>query len=343
MTVKIYTSPLSKKHDTGHAHPESPARIEILEKLFADHHYTTLPAIPADLETIMLAHTEDYIFDLQDKTPCFGLTPLDGAETILSPNSYDAALYAAGAVCNAVDDTFNHTNDDCSTDSPSGLPAWRQRKTQRPPACGHDGHKNAQRAFCAIRPPGHHAEPSQAMGFCLFNNIFIGARYAQEKYDLKKIAIVDFDVHHGNGTETMCRTHNIEHPDRPVFYISTHGYPLYPMSGNPEDNNNTLLNIRLPEECGSADFHDIYEKQVFPALENFAPDLLMLSSGFDAHKDDPLANIHLETADYGWLTRKLCKIADKYCHGHLISVLEGGYQLEALKDCVRVHLQELAA
>lgn len=319
MTLTIYTSPLSMKHDTGHGHPESPARLVMLESLFETLNLPVKQAKAADLETILLAHTEEYIFDLQDKTPDHGLTAIDG-DTILSPDSYDAALYAAGAVCDAVDDIFSNDEDDNHAGSPSGL-----------------------HAFCAIRPPGHHAEPNAAMGFCLFNNIFIAARYAQEKYGVKKIAIVDFDVHHGNGTQTMTRAHNAAHPDKPIFYISSHGYPLFPMSGDPADNNDTLLNIRLPDHCGSEDFRHLYEPQVFPALETFAPDLLMLSSGFDAHKDDPLAPIMLETADYAWLTRRLCDIADKYTNGRLISVLEGGYHLEALKDCVHAHLRELSA
>ena len=328
MTLTIYTSPLSLKHDTGHGHPESPARVIMLETLFETLNIPVKQAKAAELETILLAHTEDYVFDLQDKTPDHGLAAIDG-DTILSPDSYDAALYAAGAVCDAVDDMFSNNEDDNSA--------------ERPPACGHDGHKNAQHAFCAIRPPGHHAEPNAAMGFCLFNNIFIGARYAQEKYGVKKIAIVDFDVHHGNGTQTMTRAHNAEHPDKPVLYISSHGYPLFPMGGDPADNNDTLLNIRLPDHCGSDDFRKLYEQKVFPALETFAPDLLMLSSGFDAHKDDPLAPIMLETQDYGWLTRRLCDIAEKVSKGRIISVLEGGYHLEALKDCVHTHLRELSA
>lgn len=329
MKPTIYTSAFSKKHDTGHAHPECPARIEVLEDLLQEKPFKDWPqkqSTAAELDQILLAHTEEYVFDLQDTIPEQGLMTRDN-ETIFSPDSYDAALHAAGAVCQAIDDIL-------SEETPGAFCA------ERPPACGHDGLQNAK-AFCAIRPPGHHAEPSHELGFCLFNNIFIGARHAQEKYDLKKIAIVDFDVHHGNGTETMCRKHNKAYPDQPVLYISSHGFPLFPMTGDPADNNDTLLNIRLPDGCTSDQFRALYEEQVFPALNNFQPELLMLSSGFDAHKDDPLAPMKLETADYGWLTRWLCDIAEKHAKGRIVSVLEGGYHLNALKECVRAHLNEL--
>lgn len=325
MKPTIYTSAFSKKHDTGHAHPESPARIEVLEKLFEKLDYPIKQSQAAKLEQIMLAHTEDYIFDLQETIPDQGLISRDN-ETILSPDSYDAALHAAGAVCNAVDNIFGNT-DGNNTDLPSRLRAWQQNK-------------KAPRAFCATRPPGHHAEKSHELGFCLFNNVFIGARHAQEKYNIKKIAVVDFDVHHGNGTENMSVAHNNEYPDKPIFYISSHGYPLFPMSGDPKDNNETLLNIHLPDHCDSPQFQKIYADQVFPALKSFAPELLMISAGFDAHKDDPLANINLETEDYDWVTENLCNNCPSGTP--VISVLEGGYHLEALKDGVEAHLSALS-
>lgn len=306
MKPAIYTSHYSKRHDTGHGHPESAARMDALEELFTEDIFNDWPranAKPAEPEQIILAHDEDYVFDLQEKTPDYGLSHIDG-DTVLSPDSYDAALYAAGAVCQAIDDIMKN-----------------------------------KRAFCAIRPPGHHAEPTYAMGFCFFNNIFVGARHAQVAHGLNKIAIIDFDVHHGNGTETMTRAHNAAHPDHPILYISSHGYPLFPMTGDPAQNDATTLNIRLPDGCGSADFRKLYEDQVFPKLKSFAPDLLMISAGFDAHKDDPLANINLEIEDYGWVTEGLLKTAPK---APVISVLEGGYQLEALKNCARAHLLALA-
>lgn len=305
--LKVYNSTFSKKHNTGDEHPENPKRIEIIEALLNEPEFSSLERIncaPAEIEQICYGHNEDYVFDLQDKTPDHGLAAIDG-DTILSPASFDAALHAAGACIQAVTDVCEGQN---------------------------------KRGFCVIRPPGHHAEPNTAMGFCLFNNIFIAARHAQMAHDIKKIAIIDFDVHHGNGTETMTRRHNAQYPDQPIFYISTHSYPLFPMTGDPANNDETTLNIRLPENCDSKGFRTIYENQVFPALHQFKPELIMLSSGFDAHRLDPLAPINLETADYGWLTGKLCDIADQHCQGRIISVLEGGYHLEALQDSVRAHL-----
>lgn len=305
----LFTSPYSLKHDTGSEHTENKKRIETLVELFQEKpfcNWEQISATPAELDQILLAHDEDYVFDLQDRTPEHGLITLDG-DTILCPDSYDAALYAAGAACQAVEFVMSENN----------------------------------KAFCATRPPGHHAEPTHAMGFCLFNNIFIAARHAQTAHDIKKIAIVDFDVHHGNGTETMTRAHNAKHPDSSILYLSTHAHPLFPLSGDPRENDATTLNFHLPEGCNSAQFRALYITHAFPALENFAPDLLLLSSGFDAHRLDPLAPINLETEDYGWLTEALCAIADKHAKGRLVSVLEGGYHLDALKDSVREHLKAL--
>lgn len=333
----LYLSPLSPAHDTGAGHPECAARIETLQELFTTKPFADWPqkfSQPAGLDQILYAHDEDYVFDLQDKTPDHGVIYLDG-DTILSPATYDAALHGVGAALMAVDDIcgdITHDNSSVSP-SPSRLRAWQQSKTTK--------------AFCATRPPGHHAEPDTAMGFCFFNNIFIAARHAQLAHGVKKIAIVDFDVHHGNGTQTMTLAHNAKNPDTPIFYLSTHGHPLFPMSGMPADNTDTLLNVHLPDACASKDFRHAYETQIFPALEAFAPELLLLSSGFDAHHLDPLAPLNLQTEDYGWLTRKLCDIADKSAptgtNGRVISILEGGYHLTALRDSVAVHLHELSA
>lgn len=312
MTPTLYTSAFSAHHDTGAGHPENADRITALEAVFQTPPFQDWPqkiATPAELDCILLAHEEDYIFTLQDKTPDNGLVPLDG-DTVLSPSSYDAALHAAGAVINAVDDVMN-------------------------------GETN--RAFCAVRPPGHHAEPHKAMGFCLMNNIFIGARHAQETYDIKKIAIIDFDVHHGNGTDTMCRRHNAAHPDAPIFYISTHGHPLFPGTGNPDDNDATTLNLYLPDKCDGESFKNIYNQHVFPALNAFKPEILMISAGFDAHMEDSIANCALNSSDYAWITQKLGEISSKYCKNRIISVLEGGYNIPALTQAVKAHLQELQA
>ena len=193
-------------------------------------------------------------------------------------------------------------------------------------------------AFCAVRPPGHHAEYNKAMGFCLMNNIFIGARYAIDKHDVKKVAIIDFDVHHGNGTDQMVRHYNKNNADTPIFFASTHGYPLFPMTGDPDDNNAHILNHYLPDKCGSQDFREMYESKIFPALRRYEPDIMMLSSGFDAHKDDPLAQANLKSEDYGWLGENLSDIVS---NKNIISVLEGGYNIEALVPSVKSHLEGL--
>lgn len=309
-SLKIYLSPYSQKHVTGVGHPENNLRITEIEKILKSEDYTKLSQAvsqPADLDQILYTHNEDYIFSLQDKTPDQGLAYVDG-DTVLSPDSYAAALYAVGACLQAVDDVCTGKN---------------------------------LRAFCAVRPPGHHAEPNTAMGFCFFNNAAIAAHHAQTKHNINKVAIIDFDVHHGNGTETMTRAHNAKNPNQPILYISSHGYPLFPMTGDPADNCDTLLNVRLPDHCTSDEFKSIYEDQIFPTLQAFAPELLILSSGFDAHKLDPLAPINLETEDYGWLTARLCAIAEACANGRVVSILEGGYHIEALRESVEAHLQAL--
>lgn len=310
MPLTIYTSPYSLKHDIGSDHPENINRIKTIEKLLKTNTYKeilTKSADQAELDQILLAHDENYVFNLQDKIPETGLSYWD-SDTILTPHTYDAALYGAGAACMGIDEIM------------SG-------KTTK--------------AFCATRPPGHHAEPNTALGFCFFNNVFIAARHAQQAHNIKNIAIVDFDVHHGNGTETMTRRHNVSNPDTPIFYISTHESPLFPGTGKAEDNNDTLLNIPLKAGTNSEEFRAVHENQVFPALNTFKPELLILSAGFDAHKDDPLASVNLETEDFGWLTTQLCQIAAEHSKGRVLSVLEGGYNIEALTESVDAHLKAL--
>jgi len=243
-----------------------------------------------------------YIEALQDAMPDCDLVRLD-SDTIASPGTWDAAVCAAGAVCRAVEDVVS-----CKT----------------------------SRAFCANRPPGHHAEPSKPMGFCLFNNVFVGALHAQS-LGLEKIAIIDFDVHHGNGSDAMARLHEN------VFYISSHQWPLYPGTGGPDEQiDNRIMNIPLPAGTGSTRFRAAYEDNVFPALHAFKPDLVMISAGFDAHRDDPLAQMELIQEDFSWITKALCDISNLYSQGRVVSVLEGGYNLDALKTSVAAHLGALA-
>lgn len=302
MMINIYTHPIGLNHYTGPDHPECPDRLRVLHELFAEKNWPTIPAREAELEWIMRCHPAAYLDRLQDAVPDRGLAYLDN-DTVLSPRSFDAALYAAGAVCQAVEDVVAGT---------------------------------ARRGFCAMRPPGHHAEPARAMGFCLFNSIFVGALHAQS-LGLEKIAIVDFDVHHGNGSDVMARLH----PG--VFYASTHQWPLFPNTGGPEDQlPGRVLNIPLDAGTGSTTFRQAYVEQVFPALNDFQPDLLMISAGFDAHQDDPLANFNLNEDDFAWVTQELCKIAEKHSKGRVISVLEGGYNLPALKNCVAAHILSLS-
>lgn len=307
MKTTIYTHESFFRHDTGLGHPERAARLDALRTLFDKTPFADLPRgnVPvATMDQILLAHTWDYIQSIEAAIPADGYVDLEG-EAVLSPGTWEAALHAAGAVCAAVDDI----------------------------AAGHTA-----RAFCAVRPPGHHALPARAMGFCLFNNIFIGARHAQAKHGIGNIAIVDFDVHHGNGTDAMTRAH-----DGSILFISSHQYPLWPMSGLPEDNEECVQNWTLPPGAGSDEFHALYEKKVFPALENFKPELIFISAGFDAHADDPLGGLNLGAEDYAWITQRIGDIAGRYAKGRIVSVLEGGYDLPGLTESVQAHVRALMA
>ncbi len=302
----VYADDIALLHDTGHSHPERPDRMRVILDLLTEKPYSDLPRgtiRPASEDQILLAHPLRYIEHVAAIIPEKGHKQID-SDTIVSPQSWECALAAAGAACSAIDDIAGG-------------------KTTR--------------AFCAMRPPGHHAEQTVSMGFCLFNNIFIAARHAQKAYGFKKIAIVDFDVHHGNGTDAMTRMH-----DGSILFISTHQYPLWPMTGLEEDNDESVLNFTLAPFTGSDEFKKLYETKVFPAVDAFKPDLLLVSAGFDAHKADPYAQLNWETEDFGWVTKKLCALADKHCGGKMMTVLEGGYNLEALKASVAVHLATLA-
>jgi acetoin utilization deacetylase AcuC-like enzyme len=307
MKTTIYTHPSFLGHDTGAAHPERIDRLTALHDLLGRAPLTSLPRgnVPAaTMDQILLAHTWDYIQSVERAIPAEGHTDLEG-EVVLSPGTWDAALHAAGAVCAAADDI----------------------------ATG-----KTTRAFCAVRPPGHHALPARAMGFCLFNNVFIGARHAQTKHGIGNIAIVDFDVHHGNGTDAMTRAH-----DESILFISSHQHPLWPMSGLPEDNEDSVQNWTLPPGAGSDEFQTLYEKKVFPAVAAFGPELIFISAGFDAHTDDPLGGLNLTPADYAWVTERLARLSDQSAGGRIVSVLEGGYDLSGLSESVRAHLTALMA
>ncbi len=307
MTTLLFSHADCLYHDTGAGHPERPDRLRAVLHALGDDEFGSLERrdAPKATETeLARAHPEAYVETVFRKVPEAGLVHLDG-DTPISPGSGDAALRAAGAVCAAVDAVLGD---------------------------------QAQNAFCAIRPPGHHAEPSRAMGFCLFNNIAIGAFHARAAHGISRVAVFDFDVHHGNGTQAMFAA------DADLMYVSTHQWPLYPGTGQASERGvGNILNICLPPAAGSRAFRDAVTGQVIPALDRFRPELVMISAGFDAHRDDPLANLEFTDEDYGWVTERLVEIADRHCRGRIVSVLEGGYNLQALGSAGAAHVKALMA
>jgi acetoin utilization deacetylase AcuC-like enzyme len=251
-----------------------------------------------------LIHTDRHIDYVLGAIPRQGFAYLD-ADTVVSPGSGEAALHAVGAACAAVDAVFA---------------------------------EESRNAFCAVRPPGHHAEPDAAMGFCLFNNVAIAAEYARKHHGIKHVAIVDFDVHHGNGTQRAFEA------NKEVLYASTHQFPWYPGTGRSEETGaDNIINVPLRTGSGSKEFRSAFAEKILPAIGRFAPELLLISAGFDAHRDDPLASLNLVENDYAWATSELARAARTYSKGRLISVLEGGYNLEALGKSVAAHVRALMA
>jgi acetoin utilization deacetylase AcuC-like enzyme len=305
VTTLLYSHDACLEHDTGFGHPERSDRLRAVNNALSADSFAGLDrreAPKADFDRLVLNHPERFVSDIFDKAPASGSLRLD-PDTVMSPGSAEAALRAAGAVCAAVDDVVGGV---------------------------------ATNAFCAVRPPGHHAEPETAMGFCLFNSVAIAARHAREKHGMERIAVVDFDVHHGNGTQAAFWQ------EKDLMYVSSHQYPYYPGTGAAsETGEGNILNIPLAEGTGSAVFRDAMATRVFPALQDFKPELLLISAGFDSHADDPLAGLMLEDDDYGWITDEMLAIADQHCGGRLVSALEGGYDLDALGRSVAVHVQSL--
>ncbi len=305
MSTLLFTHTSFEEHDTGSGHPESADRIRtILARLDAPEFSALIRKnAPSGAENaIRLIHPQKHIDRIVTGIPKAGYHYVDG-DTILSTASGEAAFRAVGAVCKAVDAVMNG---------------------------------KALNAFCAGRPPGHHAEPERAMGFCIFNNIAIAAEYARKQFDIQRVAIVDFDVHHGNGTQAAF----YQQPN--VLYASTHQSPLYPGTGNPDETGvGNIFNVPLAAGSGSTEFQQAVKKKVFPALHHFKPELLLISAGFDAHRDDPLASLNLVEDDYAWITRELSDIASRYGQSRIISVLEGGYNLDALAESVAAHILEL--
>ncbi|MEO5626885.1 MAG: histone deacetylase family protein [Dokdonella sp.] len=305
MSVALYTHALCLEHDPGPGHPESPARLAAVLVALDDPRFALLDRIDAPRAThaqLARVHRAELIDEILTNVPEAGWVRLD-ADTVMSPASAEAALRAAGAVCAAVDAAISNA---------------------RP------------RAFCAVRPPGHHATPSAAMGFCLFNSIAVGAAHAIAQHGLARVAIVDFDVHHGNGTQ------DIFWNDARVLYASSHQWPLYPGTGaRGETGTGNIVNAPLAAGAGSKEFRHAYESIVLPALEAFAPQLVMISAGFDAHRLDPLANLNLDADDYGWVTRRLVDLANRHACGRIVSSLEGGYSLTALRESTAAHVDAL--
>jgi acetoin utilization deacetylase AcuC-like enzyme len=293
-------------HVTPNGHPERPDRLRAIEQTFEAETFQNLAREQAPLgtkEQIALCHPMDYIDGIESASPDAGLVRLD-ADTSMSPGSYEAALRCVGGGVLAVDEVM----------------AGR-----------------AKNAFIAVRPPGHHAETARPMGFCLFNSAAIVARYAQNRHGVERAAIVDFDVHHGNGSQ------DIFWSDKTVMYCSTHEMPLYPGSGAVGERglHNTVVNAPLRAGDGGDQFREAFDTAILPRLREFRPDFLIISAGFDAHTRDPLANLNLVEADYTWVTRKLMAVADGCAGGRIVSMLEGGYDLQGLSRSVAAHVTEL--
>ena len=306
MPTAYITHPSFLLHDMGPYHPECPDRLHAIgDRLIStglDSYLCHYSAPAASAEAIARVHGRDYIATIEAESPTSGLHFLD-PDTAMNQHSLTAARHAAGAVVLATDLVVSG---ECST------------------------------AFCAVRPPGHHAERDRAMGFCLFNNVAVGAAHAMAVHGIERVAIVDFDVHHGNGTE------NIFSADPRVLMVSTFQHPLYPYSGHDHPAAN-MVNIPLAAGTGSEGFRDAVRDHWLPALERHRPEIVYVSAGFDAHREDPLAGLELTEADYAWVTRELVAVATKHGHGRIVSTLEGGYALSALGRSAAEHIRELIA
>jgi acetoin utilization deacetylase AcuC-like enzyme len=306
MSTLLVTHPACLDHRTPLGHPERPDRLRAIEQALEDERFQTLARVQAPaaaLETIALCHPLDYVTQIQEATPKQGVVQLD-ADTAMSPGSFEAALRAAGGAVHAVDEVMGG---------------------------------KAANAFVATRPPGHHAETVRPMGFCLFNNAAIGARHAQKQHGAERVAIVDFDVHHGNGSQ------DIFWSDPTVMYCSTHEMPLYPGTGSVGERgeHDNIVNAPLRAGNGGKEFRQAFESAILPRLKAFRPDLILISAGFDAHMRDPLANLNLVEADFGWATAKIMEVADASAKGRVVSVLEGGYDLEGLAQSAATHVTTL--
>ena len=305
MKTGLITSDTYQNHNTGDGHPEKIDRVtEVINNFKNLDNKNLIWKKPSkfDRSLLEITHNSDYINFVEKSFPEKGLSFLDG-DTIVSPGSKDATSDAVGSIITAIDGVQN---------------------------------KNFNNAFCAVRPPGHHAEKNKAMGFCIYNNVAVGANYLINKYKLNKVAIIDFDVHHGNGTQ------DIFHDNEKVLYISTHQFPYYPGSGTEQEKGkyNNIFNIPLPAGTTSEEYLNAYEF-VLKKIEEFKPEFILLSAGFDAHKNDPLAQFQLESKDFYKITKRTLELSKLYCEGKVVSILEGGYDLSALKESTAMHVNAL--
>jgi acetoin utilization deacetylase AcuC-like enzyme len=307
LATLLIEDPVFLTHRVPHGHPERPARLEAVSTALAEDRFAGLMhanAPEASLDRVLLAHDGRYVEEIEKAVPESGIVQIE-ADSYLSPESYSVALRAAGAACRAVDEVIE---------------------------------KRAANAFVAARPPGHHAERDAPMGFCLFNNAAIAARHARERHGAGRVAIIDWDVHHGNGTQA------IFWDDPAILYASTHQMPLYPGTGAiSETGAGNIFNAPLHEGDEGDEFRTAMTDRIFPAVEKFAPDLVIISAGFDAHWRDPLAGLNLKGEDFAWATDAVMRIADRHCEGRIVSLLEGGYDLAGLGESVAAHVATLMA
>ncbi len=309
MTTRLYEHPVFLEHETPPGHPERADRLRALNMALEHEAFASLlrsQAPMANEDKVLLAHPEEHLFKVMRAMPEEGpeenIAQLE-EDTYAGRKTFEAALRGIGGALSAVDDVFSNAVDN---------------------------------AFVASRPPGHHAERNKVMGFCLFNNAAIAARHAQQNHNAERIAIIDFDVHHGNGTQ------DIFERDRSVLYCSTHQMPLYPGTGTKDEVGvGNIVNAPLSTNTGSDDFREAFRSRLRPALQNFRPDLVIISAGFDAHYRDPLAQINLIGDDFDWITGQLMDIAGAYCRNRIVSLLEGGYDLEGLAESAGLHIARL--
>lgn len=310
MSTLLLTHPCFVKHDTGPGHPERPDRMRAIDQALQRKEFSFLIREEAPLredveEAILLAHPRAYLEELKASRPTGDAHVRLDPDTVMSQGTWEAAMRAIGAGLQAVDLVL---------DDKSGI-------------------KNA---FAQVRPCGHHAESDRAMGFCLFNNVAIAGLYARKRHGAERTAVVDFDVHHGNGTQ------DIFWSDRDLFFASTHQMPLYPGTGAANEAGvGNVFNAPLRPFDGGKAFRDAFESRILPALENFGPDIILISAGFDAHEADPLANLMLQEADFRWATEAIMAVAERHCRGRVVSMLEGGYDLNALARSVATHVTAL--